>query len=113
MLSTWFLCSSYTNKSTTLQTVISRLSEALDPRKFQIDQPILLSDLQSTIINTPGVLTLTDLKIESLNGAIQDRVYSNVTLNIKQYTRRGVVFGPPGSIFELRYPKQDVIGTAL
>jgi len=101
------------NKSTTLQTVISRLSDALDPRKFQIDQPILLSDLQSTIINTPGVLTLTDLKIESLNGTIQDRVYSNVTLNIKQYTRRGVVFGPPGSIFELRYPKQDIIGTAL
>jgi len=101
------------NKSTTLQTVISKLNDVLNIRKFQIDQPILLSDLQNVIINTAGVLTLVDLKIESLNGTIQDRVYSNVTLNIKQYTRRGVVYGPPGSIFELRYPKQDVMGTAL
>lgn len=101
------------NKATTLQTVISRLSDALSVSKFQIDQPILLSDLQNIIINTPGVLTLVNLKIESLSGTIQDRTYSDVSHNIKQYTRRGVVYGPPGSIFELRYPKQDVIGTAV
>ena len=101
------------NKSTTLQSVISRLSDTLNVRKFQVDQPILLSDLQNVIINTPGVLTLIDLKIESLSGTIQNRIYSDVTLNIKQHTRRGVIYGPPGSIFELRYPKQDVIGTAL
>ena len=101
------------NKSSTLQTVISRLNDVLNISKFQIDQPILLSDLQNVIINTPGVLTLVDLKVENLNGTIQNRTYSNVTLNVKQYTRRGVVFGPPGSIFELRYPQQDVVGTAL
>jgi len=101
------------NKSATLQTVISRLSEVLNVSRFQIDQPILLSDLQNIIINTPGVLTLVDLKIENLSGVIQDRTYSNVSLNIKQYTRRGILYGPPGSIFELRYPQQDIIGTAL
>jgi hypothetical protein len=101
------------NKSTTLQSVISRLSSLLDVSTFQIDQPILLSDIQNVIINTPGVLTLVDLKLENLTGVIQDRVYSNVSLNIKQYTRRGVLYGPPGSIFELRYPQQDIIGTAL
>lgn len=101
------------NKSATLQAVISRLSEALSLSKIQIDQPILLSDLQNVIINTSGVLTLVDLKVENLNGTVQDRRYSDVTLNVKQYTRRGVLFGPPGSIFELRYPQQDIIGTAL
>jgi hypothetical protein len=101
------------NKSSTIQTVIARLNDALSISKFQIDQPILLSDLQNIIINTPGVLTLVELKIENLNGTIQGRTYSNVSLNVKQHTRRGVVFGPPGSIFELRYPQQDVIGTAL
>lgn len=101
------------NKSATLQSVISRLSDALNVSKYQIDQPILMSDLQNVIINTPGVLTLVDLKMENLNGTIQDRQYSNVTLNIKQYTRRGVLYGPPGSIFELRYPQQDIMGTAL
>ena len=101
------------NKSATLQSVISKLTDVLRVSKFQIDQPILLSDIQNAIINTAGVLTLVDLKIENLNGTIQDRQYSNVTLNIKQYTRRGVLFGPPGSIFELRYPQQDIMGTAL
>ena len=101
------------NKSSTLQSVIARLNDTLNISKFQIDQPILLSDLQNVIINTPGVLTLVDLSVENLNGTIQNRTYSNVSLNIKQYTRRGVIFGPPGSIFELRYPQQDMIGTAL
>ena len=73
----------------------------------------MLSDLQNVIINTAGVLSLVDLKVESLSGTIQDRAYSNVTHNIKQYTRRGVVYGPAGSIFELRYPANDIVGTAL
>jgi hypothetical protein len=101
------------NKSSTLQAVISRLASMLTVNNFQIDQPILLSDLQNVIINTPGVLTLVDLKMESLSGTVQNRVYSDVTHNVKQYTRRGVLYGPPGSIFELRYPQQDIMGTAL
>lgn len=101
------------NKATTLQSVISRLRGTLTVNNFQIDQPVILSDLQNVIINTPGVLTLVDLKIESLAGPIQDRTYSNVSHNVKQYTKRGVVYGPPGSIFELRYPQQDIMGTAL
>jgi hypothetical protein len=101
------------NKSATLQSVISRLSNVLTVNNFQIDQPVMLSDLQNVIINTSGVLSLVDLKIESLSGNVQGRVYSDVTHNVKQYTRRGVVYGPPGSIFELRYPSNDIVGTAL
>jgi hypothetical protein len=101
------------NKSATLQTVISRISNLMSVRNFQIDQPILISDIQNVIINTPGVLTLVDLKIENLNGTIQEREYSNVSHNVKQSTRRGVIYGPPGSIFEMKYPQNDIIGTAL
>ena len=101
------------NKPTTLQAVISRINEIMNVKNFQIDQPIMLSDIQNVIINTPGVLTLVDLKIENLSGPIQNRSYSNVTHNVKQYTRRGIVYGPPGSIFELRYPQYDIMGTAL
>jgi len=101
------------NKSATLQSVISRISNLMNIRNFQIDQPILISDIQNVIINTPGVLTLVDLKIENLNGTIQEREYSNISHNVKQSTRRGVVYGPPGSIFEMKYPQNDIIGTAL
>ena len=101
------------NKSATLQSVISRISNLMNIRNFQIDQPILISDIQNVIINTPGVLTLVDLKIENLNGTIQDREYSNISHNVKQSTRRGVIYGPPGSIFEMKYPQNDIVGTAL
>jgi len=101
------------NKSATLQSVISRISNLMNIKNFQIDQPILISDIQNVIINTPGVLTLVDLKIENLNGTIQEREYSNISHNVKQSTRRGVVYGPPGSIFEMKYPQNDIIGTAL
>lgn len=101
------------NKSTTLQTVISRLSTILTVSNYQIDQPILLSDIQNVIINTSGVLTLVDLKIENMSGTILGRSYSDVTHNVREYTRRGVTYGPPGSIFELRYPQHDIVGTAL
>lgn len=101
------------NKSATLQSVISRISNLMNIRNFQIDQPILISDIQNVIINTPGVLTLVDLKIENLNGTIQDKEYSNISHNVKQSTRRGVIHGPPGSIFEMKYPQNDIVGTAL
>jgi hypothetical protein len=101
------------NKSSTLQAVITRVSDIMSINNFQIDQPIIISDIQNVIINTPGVLTLVDIKIESLTGTIQDRSYSTVTHNIKQYTRRGIIYGPPGSIFEMRYPQYDIVGTAL
>ena len=101
------------NKSATLQNVISRIADLLKVGNFQIDQPILLSDIQNVVINTSGVLTLVDLKIENLNGTIQEREYSTISHNIKQNTRRGVIYGPPGSIFEMRYPQNDIMGTAL
>jgi len=101
------------NKSSTVQSVVARVSDIMNIKNFQIDQPIIISDIQNVIINTPGVLTLVDIKIESLNGTIQDRNYSNVTHNVKQYTRKGIIYGPPGSIFEMRYPQYDIVGTAL
>jgi hypothetical protein len=101
------------NKTTTTQAVITQLSDALNTSKFQIDQPILISDLQNAVINTPGVLSLVSLEVENVNGTVQDRSYSNTTHSIKRYTKNGIIYGPAGSIFELRYPLYDIIGTAI
>ena len=43
-------------------------------------------------------------------GIIDDRVYSDVSFNIDANTVKGLVLGPPGSIFELKYPKFDIVG---
>ncbi len=101
------------NKPLVLQSVINELLRILTVDNFQIDQPILISDVQSAIINTAGVLSLVDLKIENVSVSSQGRAYSTNSMNVNQSTVRGVIYGPPGGIFELRYPNHDIIGSAL
>lgn len=101
------------NKPLVLQSVINSLVGIMTVSNFQIDQPILISDIQSTIINSAGVLSLVDLKIENVAISAQGRTYSVNSMNVGQSTVRGAVYGPPGSIFELKYPNYDIIGSAL
>lgn len=101
------------NKPLVLQNVINGLVGIMTINNFQIDQPILISDIQSTIINNTGVLSLVDLKIENVAISAQGRTYSVNSMNVGQSTVRGAVYGPPGSIFELKYPNYDIIGSAL
>jgi len=101
------------NKPLVLQNVINSLVGMLTVDNFQIDQPILISDIQSAIINSAGVLSLVDLKIENVAVSSQGRTYSVNSMNVGQSTVRGAVYGPPGSIFELKYPNYDIIGSAL
>lgn len=101
------------NKPLVLQNVINSLVGMLTVDNFQIDQPILISDIQSVIINSAGVLSLVDLKIENVAVSSQGRTYSVNSMNVGQSTVRGAVYGPPGSIFELKYPNYDIIGSAL
>ena len=98
------------NKNQVVQTCMSRIRSLMDLKNFQIDQPLILVDIMNTIINTPGVLTLVDMTLTTRRGIIEERVYSDASFNIDANTVKGLIIGPPGSIFELRYPKHDIIG---
>ena len=101
------------NKNEVVQNVISAISEIMKVENFQIDQPIVLDDLTNVIINTLGVISLTNLKVVNLNGTIEDRVYSDSSFSVDGSTYRRMIIGPPGSIFELKYPDNDIVGTSL
>ena len=107
------LCNPNVNKQATVQTAIARVKEILELRHFQIDQPILIDDIRNVIINTPGVISLIDLDIGPLAGTIENRIYSDTSFDFKTSTVRNMITGPQGSIFELRFPTNDIIGTAL
>ncbi len=98
------------NKNQVVQSVISRITKVMDIKNFQIDQPLILVDVMNTIINTPGVLTLVDMTLSCRRGIIDDRIYSDVSFNVDANSVKGLVLGPPGSIFELKYPKFDIVG---
>ena len=107
------LCNPTVNKQATVKSTITAIKQILELKYFQIDQPILLDDIRNVILNTPGVISLVDLDVGPLAGVVDSRVYSDVSFDFKKSTIRNMIIGPPGSIFEMRFPESDIIGTAL
>tara|TARA_R110001599_G_scaffold330198_3_gene544489 strand:- start:725 stop:2569 length:1845 start_codon:yes stop_codon:yes gene_type:complete len=99
------------NKSQVAQKIIANLASLLDIKNIQIDQPIPTSDIMNSIINSEGVISLVDFKVANITGVIEDRQYSQNSFNVNANTIQKMVVGPPGSIFEIRYPNRDLIVT--
>lgn len=100
------------SKPKIVQSVISRISQILEVRNFQIDQPIVLDDIVNIIINTRGVISLMSLEVKPIVGSTDGRNYSAASFSFDNSTKDRMIIGPPGSIFELRYPEFDIIGSA-
>jgi len=103
---------SESNNNLTIQNINKSIQEYLLIDNFQIDQPIVTSDLINIIINSRGVVSIVDFKISNLTGTIKDRPYSNENFSVASSTDRGLIIPPQGSIFELKYPNDDIIGVA-
>lgn len=100
------------NKNTVASAVITNIKNVSATKYFQIDQPIVEADIINVIINTDGVLSLVDLQFNSLIGTQQDREYSDFDFDMNKNKFKGLFVGPKGSIFEMRYPDDDITGTA-
>lgn len=98
-----------TNVSDVVKNVILGLQLLLETKKFQIDQPLVIADIMTTILNVQGVLSLIDLKFDNISGFYDNRTYSNTTFDMESNTFKGLIIGSPGSIFELKYPNLDII----
>jgi len=101
------------NKSLVIQNIIARLQEFFSIDNFQIDQPILLSDVRNIIFNNPGVLSVVELQVNNFVGFENGRQYSDQTLDISASTFNNMVFPPPGGIFEVRFQNFDIQGQAV
>ena len=100
------------NKNMVIQSVILAIKSLFKVDNFQIDQPIVLADIVNVIINTTGVIALTDLEVINMQGQIEDRIYSDASFNVDASTIKGMIVGPPGSMFELKFPDYDIVGNA-
>jgi hypothetical protein len=101
------------NKRAVLQSVNTRLKTLLSTTNYQIGQPIVLGDIMGAIVNTAGVSGVISIQIESISGTIAGRTYASSTFNVASLLMNGVLSCPPGSIYELKYPDFDIIGSAL
>ncbi len=101
------------NKQSVLQNINRRIADSMNRRLIQIDQPIIIDDIVNIIINTPNVISLVDLQIGERVGVIEDREYSNFTFPFEESIKNGILRGPIGSIFELKFPEKDITGFAI
>lgn len=99
------------NRALVLNNVLARLRQYFNIKFFEIDQPIVLDDIRNIIYNNTGVLTLQSLNLRNITGTVGTRIYSDVQFDPATNTNRGLVMGPPGSIFEVRFKDNDLIGS--
>lgn len=101
------------NKAQVIANVNQRISQTLDRKFFNVDQPIVVDDITNVIINSDYVVSIIDLQIFPRFGSAEGRNYSTAAFDFKQSSIRGIVRGNRGSIFELKYPSFDIIGSAF
>jgi hypothetical protein len=110
------------NKSEVLFNCVQAVKNHFDVSKWQINQPIVLSDVAYQISLVEGVASVvppTDnnpnkelILIE--NKATITSGYSGNVYDVEQATKKGVVYPSlDPSIFEVKYPNQDILGKVV
>lgn len=99
-------------KNIVVQKIITNLKRFFKIENFNIDQPIKIDDVRNIIYNSPGVAAVLDLKFRNITGTIGDKVYSDIKFDVASNIRKMMLIGPPGSIFELRFPDNDITWSA-
>lgn len=101
------------NKQTLLQSIITDLKEQFDITRFHIGQPIVISDVISTIFSKQGVISVDKIRFNNLSGTVKNRDYSPVSFDPQMNTKNQILYPPDGGIFEIKYPDVNIIGKCV
>jgi hypothetical protein len=97
------------NANEVILRCIAKMKTYFDNRKWQINQPIMLSQLRVELDKVDGVQTVKDVKI--INKYNMNEGYSGNIYDIDQATKEGVVYPSlDPSIFEIKYLDKDIKG---
>lgn len=97
------------NANEVLLGCVNALKKFFEIDKWQINQPIVFSDMFNTLLAVKGIQTVTSIRIKNLNDV--GLGYSNIAYDIEQATRRGIVYPSlDPAIFEIKYPNGDIKG---
>lgn len=91
---------------------ISRLKTFFDIKNWQINQPIILSNVYNLIDQVPGVQTVRKVTITNKYG--EENKYSPYAYDISAATLNGVVYPSlDPSIFEIKFLDKDIKGRVV
>lgn len=99
------------NSNQVVLRCIDRLKDYFNIRKWQINQPIVISNIYTELDRVDGVQTVVNVKLKNLFDPSLG--YSPHAYNIDQSIKDGVLFPSlDPSIFEIKYPNNDIVGRA-
>ena len=99
---------SYNNEEVILNC-ISELKDFFNIDKWQINQPIIISEVYNLLGNVLGVQSVESISFSNISGA--NVGYSQYKYDFSQATRGGIIYPSlDPSIFELKYPNSDIKG---
>ena len=97
------------NANEVLLKAIESVKSLFEIDKWQINQPIVISDISNIILQVQGVQTVTNVNVYNLNDSLSG--YSDIAYYIPGATRSGVIYPSlDPSIFEVKYPNNDIRG---
>ena len=97
------------NNQEVLLNVIAKLQDYFSIDKWQINQPIIISEIQSLIVEEKGVQSIASLDFSNVSGLSGG--YSKYQYSFDRATRDGVIYpSMDPSIFELKFPNEDING---
>jgi len=98
------------NNNDVINKCISSLKTYFDIDNWQINEPILTSDLYVMLSQIDGVQTVKDVKISNISNGL----YSQYAYDIMGATRSGVIYPSiDPMIFEVKYPDTDIRGRVV
>ena len=100
------------NNSDVLSRCIISLQDYFNINNWQINQPIILSEINVLLNNIPGVQTVQNVIISNKAGT--NSGYSQFAYDIKGATQGGIIYPSlDPSIFELKNPETDIKGRVV
>ena len=102
---------SYNNQEVLLEC-ISELKNNFNIDKWQVNQPIIISEIKNLIGAVKGVQTVETVTFNNEVG--ESSGYSQYRYGFETATREGVIYPSlDPSIFELKYPNSDIKGRVI
>lgn len=100
------------NSNETLLKCINELKIYFDIDRWQINQPVIKSEIVNLLGNVKGVQSVINVKFNNLYKTTSN--YSGNVYDLESATRNGVIYPSlDPSIFELKFPNQDIIGRVV
>ena len=100
------------NSNEVLLNCIAVLKDYFSIDKWQINQPIIKSDVLNTLANVKGVGSVSNILFNNLYDTAF--IYSGNVYDLEGSTKNGVIYPSlDPSIFELKFPNQDIKGRVL